>query len=59
MRKTLRAAGFKGKVWLESPPQNHHENPVIDGLRYAAFNVPPFRWFFEREVFAVAGKMGS
>lgn len=59
MRKTLQAAGFKGKVWLESPPQKNNENPVIDALRYAAFNVPPFRWFFEREVFAVAGKMES
>jgi hypothetical protein len=25
-------------------------------LRVLAFDVPPFRWFFEREVFAVAGK---
>ena len=56
MRRTLARAGFKGKVWLESPPQNAHENPLIDGLRYTAFNLPPFRWFFQREVFAVAGK---
>ena len=26
------------------------------GLHYMAFEVPPFRWFFEREVFAVAEK---
>jgi hypothetical protein len=25
-------------------------------LRFLAFDVPPFRWFFEREVFAVAAK---
>jgi hypothetical protein len=24
------------------------------GLRRVAFDLPPFRWFFEREVFAVA-----
>jgi hypothetical protein len=27
------------------------------GLRRLAFDVPPFRWFFERELFAVAEKM--
>ena len=26
------------------------------GLRRLAFDVPPFRWFFERELFAVAEK---
>ncbi len=57
MRRTLAKAGFRGKVWLESPPQNHRENPVIDALRYSVFHVPPFRWFFQREVFAVAGKV--
>mgnify|MGYP000249072603 CR=1 FL=1 len=56
MRRTLAQAGFKGKVWLESPPQNTHENAVIDGMRYTMFKLPPFRWFFQREVFAVAGK---
>jgi hypothetical protein len=25
-------------------------------LRHLAFEVPPFRWFFERELFAVAVK---
>ncbi|MCK6579328.1 MAG: class I SAM-dependent methyltransferase [Anaerolineae bacterium] len=53
LSRTLRAAGFRGKVWLESPPQSWGENPVIDGLRKFVFRVPPFRWFFEREVFAV------
>ncbi|MDX2161717.1 MAG: methyltransferase domain-containing protein [bacterium] len=57
MSRTLAKAGFKGKVWLESPPQHHREHPVIDALRYAAFNLPPLRWFFQREVFAVAGKV--
>ena len=28
-------------------------------LRMLAFDFPPFRWFFEREVFAVAGKADS
>ena len=56
MHRTLRKAGFKGHVWLASPPQRRHENPVLAGLRYALFHWPPFRWFFEREVFAVAEK---
>lgn len=56
MKKALADAGFKGKVWLDSPPQNRQENAILAGLRYLAFDVPPFRWFFEREVFAVAEK---
>ena len=56
MHRTLRKAGFKGRVWLDSPPQNRSENVVLAGLRRLAFDVPPFRWFFEREVFAVANK---
>ena len=56
MHRTLNAAGFKGQVWLDSPPQNRTENVVMALLRRLAFDVPPFRWFFEREVFAVARK---
>lgn len=56
MSKTLREAGFRGKVWLESPPQKGGENLLIDTLRTLLFRVPPFRWFFEREVFAVVAK---
>ncbi len=56
MHRTLNAAGFKGQVWLDSPPQNRNENAIMAGLRYIAFDLPPFRWFFEREVFAVARK---
>lgn len=56
MDRALRQAGFKGKVWLDSPPQNREENVVLAAMRFLAFDVPPFRWFFEREVFAVAGK---
>lgn len=54
--RTLRKAGFRGKVWLESPPQNRREGPLLAALRHVFFRWPPFRWFFEREVFAVAGK---
>ena len=57
MRRTLRRAGFRGKVWLESPPQHGGENAVIDRLRRFFFRTPPFRWFFEREVFAVVSKV--
>jgi SAM-dependent methyltransferase len=56
MARALKAAGFKSKVWLDSPPQNRQENIIMAGLHALAFNVPPFRWFFEREVFAVAEK---
>lgn len=57
MRHALKAAGFGNvKVWLDSPPQNRSENVVLALLRRLAFDVPPFRWFFEREVFAVAAK---
>ncbi|MCA9960499.1 MAG: class I SAM-dependent methyltransferase [Chloroflexota bacterium] len=57
MRHALKAAGFaQVKVWLDSPPQNRQENAMLALLRRLAFDVPPFRWFFEREVFAVAEK---
>jgi hypothetical protein len=56
MKRTLRRAGFAGKVWLDSPPQNRQEHVILTGLRRLMFEVPPFRWFFEREVFAVAAK---
>jgi cyclopropane fatty-acyl-phospholipid synthase-like methyltransferase len=57
MRRSLRAAGFSGKVWLDSPPRHEREHPLLDGLRWVAFRVPPFRWFFQRELFAVATKI--
>lgn len=56
MQKALNEAGFKGKVWLDSPPQNRSENVILAGLRKVAFGLPPISWFFEREVFAVASK---
>lgn len=55
MRRALKSAGFRHiKVWLDSPPQNRQESFLLAGLRRIAFDLPPFRWFFEREVFAVA-----
>lgn len=57
MAYALKKAGFKSKVWLDSPPQSRQENFIMAGLHYLAFEVSPFRWFFEREVFAVAEKM--
>jgi len=56
LRRALRQAGFWGEVWLDSPPQNRQEGSLLAALRTVAFEFPPFRWFFEREVFAVAGK---
>jgi ubiquinone/menaquinone biosynthesis C-methylase UbiE len=55
MRRILKQAGFKNvHVWLDSPPQDRQEDAVLAALRRVAFGVPPFRWFFERELFAVA-----
>jgi cyclopropane fatty-acyl-phospholipid synthase-like methyltransferase len=56
MRSALEKAGFSGKVWLDSPPQNRQEGSVLAALRKVAFEWVPFSWFFEREVFAVAKK---
>lgn len=56
MRRTLQAAGFTGRVWLESPPQQWQREAVIGRLRHFVFHTPPLRWFFEREVFAVVAK---
>ena len=54
---TLRRAGFHHvKAWLDSPPQNRRENLVFAAARFTLFELPPFRYFFEREVFAVGVK---
>jgi SAM-dependent methyltransferase len=52
--RVLRRAGFRARVWLDTPPQNRDEGPVLAAMRYVLFNWPPFHWFFQREVFAVA-----
>jgi len=55
--RALRQAGFvKVKAWLDSPPQNRKENAGLAAARAVLFGLPPFRWFFEREVFAVGEK---
>jgi cyclopropane fatty-acyl-phospholipid synthase-like methyltransferase len=54
LRRVLRQAGFSARVWLDTPPQNREEGWVFRSARHILFNWPPFRWFFEREVFAVA-----
>jgi len=56
MRRVLASAGFASRVWLDSPPQGRQNSLLVDAIRRAAFRLPPFRWFFEREVFAVARK---
>lgn len=56
MRRALDHAGFSSKIWLDSPVQDRKEGPIVAALRSVAFNAPPLRWFFEREVFAVAAK---
>ena len=54
LRRVLRKAGFCAQVWLDTPPQSRDEGRLLAAARYILFNWPPFRWFFEREVFAVA-----
>ncbi len=54
LRRVLRRARFRPHVWLDTPPQNRREGLVFRIARHILFNWPPFRWFFEREVFAVA-----
>jgi ubiquinone/menaquinone biosynthesis C-methylase UbiE len=58
MKSALAKAGFSATVWLDSPPQNRQEGRTLAALRRVAFGWLPFRWFFEREVFAVAAKKG-
>ena len=54
LRRGLRRAGFRGvRVWLSSPPQQRQEGTVLSAARHMLFGMPPFRWFFEREIFAV------
>jgi hypothetical protein len=57
LRRTLKKAGFGAHIWLDTPPQSRDEGPPLAVARQIAFNLPPFRWFFEREVFAVASKL--
>jgi cyclopropane fatty-acyl-phospholipid synthase-like methyltransferase len=54
LRDALNRAHFRAQVWLDTPPQNRDENIMFQIARHVLFNWPPFRWFFEREVFAVA-----
>lgn len=55
MQRTLSKAGFQSQVWLDSPPQQWGPT-ALGRLRRWLFHTPPFHWFFEREVFAVARK---
>ena len=58
LRRNLKRAGFGlVKVWLDTSPQHRREPLLVQVARHIAFRWPPFRWFFEREVFAVAVKM--
>lgn len=58
LQRNLKRAGFgRVKVWLATPPQSRREALPFKIARHIAFRWPPFRWFFEREVFAVAVKL--
>lgn len=55
LRRVLHRADFDAHVWLDSPPQQWSSS-LFGQLRRMLFAMSPFRWFFEREVFAVAAK---
>ena len=55
--RVVRQAGFHAvKAWLSTPPQHRRENLAFKVARWVLFTLPPFSWFFEREVFAVGEK---
>lgn len=55
--RNLRRNGFRSvESWLSTPPQHRRENPAFRLARWVLFTLPPFSWFFEREVFAVGEK---
>ena len=57
LHRVLQQAGFRHvRAWLESPPQNRQEGALFASARVVLFHLPPFRYFFEREVFAVGVK---
>lgn len=59
LKRSLEAVGFHATVWLDSPPQNRQESVPMAIMRRIAFGAAPFRWFFERELFAVGEKQGN
>jgi hypothetical protein len=54
LKEALNCARFQARVWLDTPPQNRDEGFLFQIARRILFGWPPFRWFFERELFAVA-----
>lgn len=57
LARELKREGFVDvTAWLSTPPQHRKENPLFKLARWVLFEVPPFSWFFEREVFAVGTK---
>ena len=52
--RQLRRHGYDDvRSWLSTPPQHRQENLLFRFARWLLFTVPPFHWFFQREVFAV------
>ena len=57
LRRDLVRNGFRGvSSWLSTPPQHRQENVTFRLARWVLFTLPPFSWFFQREVFAVGAK---
>ncbi len=52
--RQLRRHGYDDvRSWLSTPPQHRQENLLFRFARWLLFTMPPFHWFFQREVFAV------
>jgi cyclopropane fatty-acyl-phospholipid synthase-like methyltransferase len=55
--RILRRHGYGSvRTWLSTPPQHRREGTIFRVARWILFELPPFRWFFQREVFAVGEK---
>ena len=58
LQRDLKRAGLgRIKVWLNTLAQHRRESLPFKLARHVAFHWPPFRWFFERKVSAVAVKV--
>ena len=60
LARELKREGYADvKSWLSTPPQHRKENVLFKAAGWLLFEVAPFSWFFEREVFAVGTKPKS
>jgi len=57
LRKALQLAGFRAKVWLEPiRSYNYERNAIMRFLMNIGTRLPPFKWIFCNDIFAIAEK---